>query len=71
MGDDYHLDAIKGALKGVELSGEPAEIGAVYIGHLHHGLAEFNNLVTRYGLTSKWDKTTGRYVVEKLGRAYK
>jgi hypothetical protein len=71
MDDNYHLNAIKNALKNVDLSGEPAEIGAVYIDHLNHGLAEFTNLVSLYGLTSKLDKTTGRYVVEKSGRAYR
>jgi hypothetical protein len=71
MDDNYHLNAIKNALKNVDLSGEPAEIGAVYINHLDNGLAEFTNLVSLYGLTCKWDKTTGRYVVEKPGRGYK
>jgi hypothetical protein len=71
MDDNYHLNAIKNALKNVDLSGEPVEIGDIYINHLKYRLAEFNNLVSLYGLTSKWDKTTGRYIVEKPGRAYK
>ena len=69
--DEYHLKAIKFALKSVQMSGEPAEIGEIYIRHLDGGLSTFDGLVKDFELTRKWDKTTGRYVVEKPGRAYK
>lgn len=69
--DEYHLKAIKGALKSVQMSGEPTEIGDIYIKYLEHGLSTFESLVKDFGLTCKWDKTTGRYIVEKAGRAYK
>jgi hypothetical protein len=68
--DNYHLNAVRNALRNVELSGVPAEISSIYIKHLNYGLIEFNNLVSLYGLTSKWDKTTGHYIVEKPGKAY-
>jgi hypothetical protein len=69
--DEYHLTAVKRALKSVQLSGEPAEIGAVYIGHLAGGFAQFEGLVKDFDLSCKLDKTTGRYIVEKPGRAFK
>lgn len=69
--DRYNLDAIKRALKSVELSGSPHEISDVYIRHLPGGLDQFKKLVSQYGLSCKLDKTTGRYIVEKPGRAYK
>ena len=69
--DKYHLNAIKKELKRVQRSSEPAEIGAVYIGHLAGGFAQFEGLVKDFGLSCKWDKTTDRYIVEKPGRAYK
>lgn len=69
--DQYHLKAIKGALKSVQVSGEPTEIGDVYIRYLDGGLSTFESLVKDFELTCKWDKTTGRYIVEKPGKAYK
>jgi hypothetical protein len=69
--DDYHLKAVKNVLKSVQLSGEPVEIGDVYIANLEHGLSTFESVVKDFELTSKWDKTTGRYIVEKPGKAYK
>ena len=68
--DEYHLKAVKGVLKSVQMSGKPTEIGEVYIGNLEHGLSTFESLVKEFGLTCKWDKTTGRYIVEKPGKAY-
>lgn len=61
----YHLSAIHKELFRVRASGEPAEIGDVYINALDNGLPEFKKLVADYGLTCKWLKTTGRYFVEK------
>lgn len=69
--DDYHLKAIVKSLESVCRSGQPAEIGEVYIGQLEHGVSTFLQLVDKFDLTCKLDKTTGRYIVEKPGRAYK
>jgi len=69
--DKYHLNAIKKELKRVQLSGEPARIGDVYIKNLEHGLATFTKLVDEFDLTCKRDKTATCYIVEKLGMAYK
>lgn len=69
--DKYHLKAVLQELRRVQLSGEPAEVGGVYVGALENGVDTLRQLVASHGLTCKWDKTTGRYVVEKPGRAYK
>ncbi len=67
----YHQQAIHKTLFRVRESGEPNEIGDVYINALDGGLPEFKEMVHAYGLTCKWLKTTGRYLVEKSGKAYK
>jgi len=69
--DNYHLNAITRALESVRRSGQPAEISGAYIENLEYGLATFEQLIDEFDLTCKWDKTTGRYIVEKPGRAYK
>ena len=69
--DKYHYNAVINELRRVQLSGEPAEIGTVYIVALENGLDTLRQLAASHGLTCKWDKTTGRYIVEKPGRAYK
>jgi hypothetical protein len=69
--DEYHLKAVMKSLDSVRRSGQPAEIGEVYIEHLEYGLATFMELVDEFDLTCKRDKTTMRYIVEKPGRAYK
>jgi len=69
--DEYHLKAIKQKLKSVQMSGEPAEIGQVYIGYLAGGLDQFKELVNQHGLTCKFVQNTGRYYVERPGRAFK
>lgn len=67
----YHKQAINRALFQVRESGEPNEIGDVYINSLDGGLPEFKEMVNAYGLTCKWLKTTGRYFVEKPGKVFK
>ena len=67
----YHHKAVLKELRRVQLSGEPAEIGEVYIGALENGLDTLRQLAASHDLTCKWDKTTGRYIIEKPGRAYK
>ena len=67
----YHKTAINKVLYRVRASGEPCEVGDIYINSLDRGLPEFKEMVNAYGLSCKWDKTTGRYVVEKPGKAYK
>lgn len=69
--DKYHHNAVLKELRRVQLSGEPAEIGEVYISALENGLDTLRQLAARHDLTCKWDKTTGRYIIEKPGRAYK
>ena len=69
--DKYHLKAVLQELNRVQSSGEPAEIGEVYVGALENGVDTLRQLASSRGLSCKWDKTTGRYVVEKPGRAYK
>lgn len=69
--DEYHLKAVKKSLETVHLSGEPAEIGMIYIANLAGGLPEFEGLVKQFDLTCKRSKTADRYIVEKPGRAYK
>lgn len=69
--DNYHHNAVVKELSRVQLSGQPAEIGEVYVGALENGVDTLRQLAASYDLTCKWDKTTGRYIVEKPGRAYK
>jgi hypothetical protein len=69
--DNYHHNAVVKELRRVASSGEPAEIGEVYVGALENGLDTLRQLAVSLDLTFKWDKTTGRYIVEKPGRAYK
>lgn len=69
--DKYHLKAIKDVLKNVQTSGEPAEIGEIYISNIDGGLSTLKSLVKEFELTCKWDRATGRYIVEKPGKAYK
>lgn len=69
--DNYHHNAVLKELRRVQLSGEPAEIGEVYVGALENGLYTLRELAASHDLTCKWDKTTGRYIIEKPGRAYK
>lgn len=67
--DEYHLKTVKRALKSVQLSGEPVEIGFIYIKHLEYGLATFESLVKDFDLTCKLSKTSDRYIVEKPASA--
>ena len=71
LNDDYHYRAVVRELRRVQLSSEPASIGQVYVGALKNGLDTLRQLVANHDLTCKWDKTTGAYIVEKPGRAYK
>ena len=61
---NYHLDAVRHALKNVQLSGEPCEIGSVYADRLPIGTT-LEGLVNAYGLTMKISKTSGHAIIEK------
>lgn len=61
---DYHLDAVRHALKEVQLSGEPCEIGGVYADRLPIGIT-LEGLVNEFDLTMKISKSTGRAIIEK------
>jgi hypothetical protein len=61
----YHKTILNKYLYRVRASGDPCEVSDVYINSLDGGLPELKEMVNTYGLMCKWDKTTGRYVIEK------
>jgi hypothetical protein len=61
---NYHLTAIRHALKTVQLSGEPCKIGGVYEDHLPIGTT-LAGLVKEFGLTMKICKSSGAAIIEK------
>ena len=61
---NYHLDAVRHALKSVQLSGEPTEISRIYCVNLP-GHITLDSLVRAAGLTMKMSKSTGRWIIER------
>jgi len=61
---DYHYKAVLHALRTVQATGDPVEIGSVYSDRLPLGVT-LDGLVQSAGLTMKISKSTGRAIIEK------
>ena len=60
----YHLNAVRHALKEVQISGKPCEIGSAYADRLPIGTT-LQGLVNEFDLIMKICKSSGRAIIEK------